>query len=104
MAKKFIKLDNVQTQIPKDSNDEQAGCFNHAELLTYAMSAGIKNGLKVSEMKKRADLRAALKNAKESIEISEDDLKYLIELFEKADWPLEHEDIVALYEILKSQV
>jgi CBS-domain-containing membrane protein len=55
-------------------------------------------------MKKRADLRNALKNANENIEISEDDLNYLIDLFENTTWPLEHEDIISLYDLLQNSL
>jgi hypothetical protein len=104
MAKKFVKLNNLQTQIPKDPENKEAGFFSHSELLNFAMNSGIKNGIKVSEMKKRADLRNALKNANENIEISEDDLNYLIDLFENTTWPLEHEDIVSLYDLLQNSL
>lgn len=93
-------LENKVTRLMASENE----ALKYSDLLLIVMSAPIKEGITILEMKRDLKIAGLLESGKteEQIEFTDDEFKSLVELVKVQKWQMRHPDIVDFAEYITS--
>jgi hypothetical protein len=91
-------IENKVTVIAK-SQDVMA---TYADLLTSILNKPLQKTVTIKEMRRDIKLIDKFEEAKETIEVTDEEFKYLVDLVETSEWALKHNDILEFAEYIES--